>query len=155
MTTHNMQRPILFAYDGSEQAKAAIREAAAQLRPSSRALVLRVWQPTAGIPFASGAGLPSELEEGIEREAMDVAEEGAALARSVGFDATALVESAVPVWNGIVQAADDHDASLIVMGSHGRTGLERALLGSVATAVSSHGDRPVLIVHAAHADRAA
>jgi hypothetical protein len=36
------------------------------------------------------------------------------------------VESSVPVWSGIVQAADDHDASVIVMGSHGRTGLVRA-----------------------------
>jgi nucleotide-binding universal stress UspA family protein len=155
MTTRNGQRPILFAYDGSDQAKAAIREAAAQLRPGSRALVLTVWQPSAGLPFASGAGLPSDLEDSIEQEALQVAEKGAALARSVGFDATALVERSVPVWSGIVQAADDHDASVIVMGSHGRTGLVRALLGSVATAVSSHGDRPVLIVHAAAAERAA
>ena len=157
MTTPNRQRPILFAYDGSDQAKAAIREAAAQLRPSSRALVLTVWQPqpSAALGFASGAGLPSDLEERLEQEAMKEAEKGAALARSVGFDATALVESGIPVWTGIVQAADDHDASVIVMGSHGRTGVARALLGSVATAVSSHGDRPVLIVHAAAADRAA
>jgi nucleotide-binding universal stress UspA family protein len=55
---------------------------------------------------------------------------------------------------GIVQAADHHDASVIVMGSHGAPA-SRALLGSVATAVSCHGDRPVLIVHAAAADRAA
>jgi nucleotide-binding universal stress UspA family protein len=157
MTTPNRQRPILFAYDGSDQAKAAIREAAAQLRPSTRALVLTVWQPqpSAALGFAPGAGLPSDLEERLEQEAMKEAERGAALARSVGFDATALVESGTPVWSAIVRAADDHDASVIVMGSHGRTGLARALLGSVAAAVSSHGDRPVLIVHAAAADRAA
>jgi nucleotide-binding universal stress UspA family protein len=155
MTTPNRQRPIMFAYDGSDQAKAAIREAAAQLRPSSRALVLTVPQPSAALPFASGAGLPSDLEDALEQEAMKEAEKGAALARSVGFDATALVERGIPIWRAIVQAADNHDASVIVMGSHGRTGLARALLGSVATAVSSHGDRPVLIVHAAAADRAA
>jgi nucleotide-binding universal stress UspA family protein len=157
MTTPSRQRPILFAYDGSDQAKGAIREAAAQLRPSSRALVLTVWQPqpSAALSVAPGAGRRSDLEERLEQEAMREAEKGAALARSVGFDATALVERGTPVWSGIVQAADDHDASVIVMGSHGRTGLSRALLGSVATAVSSHGDRPVLIVHAAAADRAA
>ena len=157
MLTPNRQHPILFAYDGSDEAKAAIREAAAQLRPSSRALVLTVWQPqpSAALPFASGAGPPADLEERLEQEARREAEKGVALARSVGFDATALVERGIPVWNGIVQAADDHDASVIVMGSHGRTGLAPALLGSVATAVSSHGDRPVLIVHAAAADRAA
>ena len=125
MTTPNWQRPILFAYDGSEQAKAAIREAAAQLRPSSRALVLMVWQPqpSAAHPFAPGVGLPSDLEERLEQEAMKKAKKGAALARLVGFDATALVERGIPVWSGI---ADDHDASVIVMGSHGRTGLARA-----------------------------
>ena len=150
MTTPNRQRPILFAYDGSDQAKAAIREAAAQLRPSSRALVLTVWrpQPPDALAFASSAGLPSDFEDALEQEAIEEAEKGAALARSVGFDATALAERSFPVWSGIVQAADDHDASVIVMGSHGRTGLARALLGSMATAVSGHGDRPVLIVHA-------
>ena len=155
MTTHNRQRPILFAYDGSEQARAAIREAAAQLRHSSRALVTTVWQPSATLPFVSSAGLPSDIEDSIRQEAAKVAEAGAALARSVGFDATAIVETGVPVWSGIVQAAEHHDAGLIVMGSHGRTGLTRALMGSVATAVSSHSSRPVLIVHAAPAGRAA
>jgi nucleotide-binding universal stress UspA family protein len=155
MTTHDRQGPGLFAYDGSDHAQAAIRAAAAQLRPSSRALVITVWQPTAALPFVSGAGLPSEIEDGMRQEAMKLAAEGAALARSVGFDATGVVDAGVPVWNGIVQAADDHDASLIVMGSHGRTGLKRALMGSVATAVSSHSSRPVLIVRGGPASRAA
>jgi nucleotide-binding universal stress UspA family protein len=155
MTTHNRERPILFAYDGSDQAQAAIRAAAAQLRPSSRALVITVWQPSAALPFMSGAGLPSEVEDSMRQEAIKLAAEGAALARSVGFDATAVVDVGVPVWSGIVQAADHHDASLIVMGSHGRTGLKRALMGSVATAVSGHSSRPVLIVHADPASRAA
>jgi nucleotide-binding universal stress UspA family protein len=84
-----------------------------------------------------------------------VAEEGVALARSVGFNATPVLDRGVPVWRGILQAADDHDAGVIVMGSHGRSGLLRALMGTVATAVSRHGERPVLIVHAAAADRAA
>ena len=105
-------------------------------------------------PFAAGVGLPSDLEETLEQEAMKNAEKGAALARSVGFDATALVERGIPVWSRIVQAADDHDASVIVMGRTDAPA-SRALLGSVPTAVSSHGDRPVLIVHAAAADRAA
>jgi len=94
---------------------------------------------------------------------MKEAEKGAALARSVGFDATALVESGIPVWSGIVQAADarrqrHRDGVARTHRPRARAagqGLARALLGSVATAVSSHGARPVLIVHAAAADRAA
>jgi nucleotide-binding universal stress UspA family protein len=141
MTTHNRPRPTFVAYDGSDQAKAAIRAAAAQLRPLSRAFVLTVWQPFAALPFASGARLPSDLEDSIEQEATTVAEEGVALARSVGFNATPVLDRGVPVWRGILQAADDHDAGVIVMGSHGRSGLLRALMGTVATAVSRHGEQ--------------
>jgi nucleotide-binding universal stress UspA family protein len=86
---------------------------------------------------------------------MKVADEGAALACSLGFDASPLADSGVPVWSGIVRAADDHDASLIVMGSHGRTGVGLVLVGSVAATVARHTDRPVLIVHSAPQSRAA
>ena len=46
-----------------------------------------------------------------------------------------------------MQSADEHDASIVVMGSHGRTGISRVLLGSVAGAAASHTARPVLIAH--------
>ena len=87
MTTPNRQRPILFAYDRSEQAKAAIREAAAQLAAvQSSAFAHGVEpQPSAAHPFAPGVGLPSDLEERLEQEAMKKAEKGAALVRSVGL----------------------------------------------------------------------
>ena len=49
-------------------------------------------------------------------------------------------------WRGIVQAAESLPADLIVMGSHGRSGLEKLVLGSVAQAVLSHTHLPVLVV---------
>jgi nucleotide-binding universal stress UspA family protein len=155
MTDDTDTRPILFAYDGSEHAQAAIREAASQLGSARRALVLSVWQPVAALPFVAGAVASPEVEASMEREAMTTAEKGAALARSLGFDATPLADSGVPVWSSIVQVAEDHHASLIVMGSHGRTGLGLVLMGSVAATVARHTDRPVLIVHSAPRTRAA
>ena len=145
---------VLFAYDGSEQAKAAIREAARQLGTARHAIVLAVWQPYAGIPFAP-MGLPPDLEAEVEKKAIEAADEGARLARSVGFDARPLVENGEPIWRTIVDVADAQDAGIVVLGSHGRTGLGLAVMGSVASAVSHHTDRPVLIVHAPPADRAA
>jgi nucleotide-binding universal stress UspA family protein len=58
-----------------------------------------------------------------------------------------VAEQGDPVWQRIVEVADEHDASIVVMGSHGRTGISRVLLGSVASAAASHTARPVLIAH--------
>jgi nucleotide-binding universal stress UspA family protein len=47
---------------------------------------------------------------------------------------------------GILETATEQGADLIVMGSHGRRGLQRFLLGSVAQRVLSHADVPVMVV---------
>jgi len=51
-----------------------------------------------------------------------------------------------PTWKAIVDAADDHQAGLIVRGSRGRAGLGGRLAGSVAGAVAFRARQPVLIV---------
>jgi nucleotide-binding universal stress UspA family protein len=149
MTDGNRNGPIVFAYDGSEQAKASIGEAGRQLGPGRDAIVLTVWQPIATLPFG-GAASNVELEETMEREAAKVAAEGARFAASVGFAARPLTAPGGPIWRQIIDTADDHDASLVVMGSHGRTGVALALLGSVAESVARHTDRAVMIVPAHH-----
>jgi nucleotide-binding universal stress UspA family protein len=58
---------------------------------------------------------------------------------------TSLIE-APTTWRGIIQAAESVQADLIVMGSHGRSGLEKLLLGSVTQAVLTHSRIPVLVV---------
>jgi nucleotide-binding universal stress UspA family protein len=50
------------------------------------------------------------------------------------------------IYEGILDAAREFDVDLIVMGSHGRLGLEKLLLGSTAQRVLSHTSLPVLIV---------
>jgi nucleotide-binding universal stress UspA family protein len=141
-------RPVLFAYDGSAQAKAAIRQAAEQLRNGRSAIVLTVWHALAVVPFPTAIGLTSEgLEDSIEQQARRVAEEGAELARSGGFDAEPVAEQGDPVWQRIVDYAEGPDAGIVVMGSHARTGIGLVLLGSVAAATARHTDLPVLIAH--------
>jgi nucleotide-binding universal stress UspA family protein len=146
MANRNGDGPVLFAYDGSEQAKASIHEAARQLSPGRDAIVLTVWQPLAAISLRAASAAP-ELEESIQADAMGVADEGARLAGSLGFRAAPVAASGTPVWQAIVTAADDRDASILMMGSHGRTGIGLVLMGSVAAAVTRHSDRPVLVVH--------
>jgi nucleotide-binding universal stress UspA family protein len=140
--------PVLFAYDGSEYAKAGIRQAARELRPGRQAIVLTVWQPFAPSLLASGSiKLPEDLARQVQDEAREVADEGAILAREAGFDATTMVDSGEPVWQRIVAAAEDRDANMVVLGSHGRSGISAMLMGSVATAVAQHTHRSVLIAH--------
>ena len=142
------QRPILIAYDGSDFAKAAIEQAAVQLKNGRRAIVLTVWQLYSG-GFAAAVGVvPGGMRAEVERDARQVAEEGAKLAEEAGFDAEAVIETGDSVWRRIVDSADERDADIVVMGSHGRTGLSHLVMGSVAERVASHTHRPVLIAHA-------
>jgi nucleotide-binding universal stress UspA family protein len=149
----NESSPVLIAYDGSDFAKAAIAEAASQLAAGRRVIVLTVSEPLGGVPFFGAAGAPVEPEtmEGLvdaaEQSAQKIAEEGAGLARDAGFDAEPLVVIGGPVWNLIVEAADQRGADPIVIGSRGRSGIAHVLLGSVAAAVAQHSKRSVLIVH--------
>jgi nucleotide-binding universal stress UspA family protein len=154
VTAHGADRPILFAYDGSDQARATFAEAARQLGGSRRAIVMTVWQPLPTLPFGRPVVIPAEVEEAVGAQARDIAREGAALAESAGFVAIAVTRCGSPTWQAIVDAADEQDVSLVVMGSHGRTGAGLMLMGSVSAAVARHTQRPVLIVHAA-ADAAA
>jgi hypothetical protein len=94
---------VVFGYDGSELAKAAIAEVGRQLPAHRDAVVVTVWR-TFNVEFVPEPGTRS----------------------------------------------DDHDASLIVLGSRGRAGLAGFLVGSAAGAVAAHSRRPVLIVHDHH-----
>ena len=140
--------PVLFAYDGSELAKLAIFEAGRQLAPGRDALVVTVWQPfdVGFVPTVALRVNAAEIAD-VRRAAELTATEGASLAKAAGFKARGLEAEVAPTWKGIVHAASEHDASLIVLGSHGRTGLAGVLLGSVAEAVAAHSRRSVLIVH--------
>jgi len=132
--------PVIFAYDGSELAKLAIDEAARQLGTGRDALVVTVWEPFE-VGFVPVGGLQLDA-----KQIADV-RHAAELAEQAGFGARSEAIEAAPTWKGIVDVAEAHDCSLIVLGSHGRTGLASVLLGSVAEAVAAHSPRSVLITH--------
>jgi nucleotide-binding universal stress UspA family protein len=145
--------PVLIAYDGSDFAKAAVRVAGEQLG-GGRALLLTVFEPLEKIPFFGVAGVPvgSETMERLLASAREgaqkIAEEGCVLAREAGFEVEPVVVDGTPVWNKIVEVAEERDADPVVIGSRGLSGLKHVALGSVAAAVAQHSKRSVLIVHA-------
>jgi nucleotide-binding universal stress UspA family protein len=140
--------PVLFAYDGSELARLAIEEAGRQLEPGREAVVLTVWRP-----FAVGFIPPPEVEfdaaasDQVRKAAEETAAQGASMAQAAGFRAQGLEVKEAPTWKGIARAADDRDASLIVLGSRGKHSVTGMFLGSVAADVATHSRRTVLIVH--------
>lgn len=140
--------PVVFAYDGSDLAKLAIDEAGPQLAPGRDALVLTVWHPfDVGFVPAGNVRFDAAEISDVEDAAEQTAAEGAWLAQAAGFNARSAAVEGAPTWKGIVKAADEHDSSLVVLGSHGRTGLAGVLIGSVAEAVAAHSRRSVLIIH--------
>jgi nucleotide-binding universal stress UspA family protein len=147
--------PLLLAYDGSDAARRAVQHAAA-LFPGHRALVVSVTQPPA-LGSQAWAGAIETMADFVEvdRAAVDrsgaVADEGVRVARAAGLRAEPLgVVSAGPVATTLLEAADSVNATTIVMGSRGLTGVRSILLGSVSRGVLHKTVRPTLVVRPPH-----
>ena len=140
--------PVLFAYDGSDLAKLAIEEAGRQLEPGRDAVVLTVWRPY-GVGFIP----PPEVEfdaaatDEVRKAAEETAGQGASMAQAAGFRAESLAVKEATTWKGIAHVADDRDASLVVLGSHGKSGLSRRFSRQRGERRAAHSGRTVLIVH--------
>jgi nucleotide-binding universal stress UspA family protein len=140
---------ILLPTDFSECARRAVPAAADLARLlGARVICLHVvepvvppvgWTPMAGTLPAADFG--EQLDELAERElpAFSGGEE------FEGLDVEELVAHGEPAAE-IVRAARERGAGLIVISSHGRTGLGRILFGSTAEAVVRHAHCPVLVV---------
>jgi nucleotide-binding universal stress UspA family protein len=147
MPTDTNNTSILIAYDGSELAQFAIERAGEELAKDREALVLCVWQPgDVGFIPVGDRELQAAAADEVKQAAEETAEHGASLAREAGFQARSLAVEAAPVWKGIVETAEAESASIIVFGSHRRTGLVGHLLGSVTAATLAHFPRSVLVV---------
>jgi nucleotide-binding universal stress UspA family protein len=139
--------PVLFAYDGSELAALAIEQAGTQLAAGRDALVLCVWQPAdVGFVPIHQQHFDADQAAEVHQAAEETAAEGASLAIKAGFRAQSMAVKAAPTWKGIVATAAEHQASLIVIGSHRHAGLIGHLVGNVASAVIAHSKCSVLVV---------
>jgi len=138
-----MNKPVLFCYDGSDGSRSALRAAAELVTHPAEAVVSLV---RAG-SFLTDVPNEGEIDEQEAASAKRIAEEGAAGARGRGYDASARIARAdVSVVGTIGEIAEEIDARLIVCGQRGRGAIRSALLGSVSHGLSSHAQRPVLIV---------
>lgn len=143
---------ILICYDGSVDAQAAI-DRAGELLSGRPATVLTVWEGLGEVLARAGSGLAvsaldmESVDTTSERKASERAQEGVERARLAGLAGEPSVRRRTgTIWETILEAADELDADLIVLGTRGLTGLRSLLLGSVSSAVLQHTDRPVIVI---------
>lgn len=136
---------VLVPVDGSNPARAAL-EYACDHHPDARLTLLYVVDPMTDYSrYRAGPGYGREHEYGNERAKGEAVLESAREAVPEEMGVETVLESGSPART-IVAYADDNDADAIVMGSHGREGSARHLLGSVAELVVRRSAMPVTIV---------
>jgi len=148
-----MYSNIVCAIDGSDLSTKAFTHAIALAgNLGARLAAVTVTEPS--IIIAPGAemmmvdtsSIIEELDKAKAESAKGVLEEATRLASAAGIDLAVQHVPDLPAAEGIIRSAKTAGADLIVMGSHGRRGLGRLLLGSQAAEVLAHADIPVLII---------
>lgn len=140
---------ILLAVDDSQFSEAAVREVAERGHTAdSEVTVLNVIEP---MPVSAdgqvwGFALDmNAIQEEQKKAAQELVARAADTVRRAGWKVSTFVETGDPK-SSILDRAKEWKADLIVMGSHGRRGLDRFLLGSVSEAVARHAPCSVEIV---------
>lgn len=150
-----MYRRIIVPLDGSDLAGEALvhaRELAQRLSVPLhlvRVVDAYVLNRIGATGLAFDYGAVTELVEEEDQDATAFMDQQVAALRNEGLDVTGAVVHG-PVASSIVASAEGDD--LIVMASHGRTGIRRWFLGSVAEEVLRQANVPVLLVRATHDD---
>ena len=133
---------ILLATDGSPASEPASEQAIdLAIQVQARLLVVGVLATSARPSEASAGPATADSRDSLTAKAQAIVQR----AKAAGADATFLV------WEGeageaIVAAADSENADLIVVGSHGRSGVSRFFIGSVSDYVVRHAHCPVMVV---------
>jgi nucleotide-binding universal stress UspA family protein len=151
---------VVLGHDGSTYAVAA-EQLLARWPIFERVAIEVASVAQVGAPWRSGTA-PSVYGEAAEAhhqsaemstaEHARIAEESVRRLQEAGRRASAVVVAGDPAAS-LVRVADDHHADLVVVGTHGRTGFTRVLLGSVARNVMQHSAASVLIVRSPRDDR--
>jgi nucleotide-binding universal stress UspA family protein len=148
-----MTTRIVVPLDGSEVSEAALPEAIRQARAFDLPLHLvrvvdtRVLEQVGGSAAAFNYSMLGEMFSQESEDSQRYVAEAKQRLEGEGLTITTDVRVG-PIAQGILDAVQPGD--MIVMGSHGRSGLKRWMLGSVAEEVLRHSPVPVLMVKLAH-----
>ena len=136
-----MYQDLLLATDGSEATRRAT-EHAVELADSLEA-TLHIVSVSEDGPHSTENR--DQLRSDPEGEAVQAAEEAEETAAGRGLEVTTTVRHGVP-QEEIVEIAETESIDMIVVGTHGRTGLDHVITGSVAEEIVRHAPVPVVTV---------
>ncbi|WP_227376291.1 universal stress protein [Haladaptatus halobius] len=139
---------ILIPTDGSDPAKPAVEMALnlAKVHNATLHILYIVDQPVSVSGMGEGFSGLDDLLDALEKRGQQATKAIVEQARERDIETTAAVRRGNP-HDDILTYAEEYDIDVIVMGTHGRTGVKRALLGSVTENVVRHSEIPVLTVH--------
>ncbi|CAK7011209.1 TRAP-T-associated universal stress protein TeaD [Saezia sanguinis] len=143
-----MFKKVLVPIDGSAPSTKA-RQAAVEVAKmfDIPIVALYVIEPLPYVGLAE-VGVPdlAEYSSAVRAEASKVLEAVEAECKDQGVKCETVLVEAANVDQGILEQAESRDCNLIVMGTHGRRGINRLLMGSVARSVLGQSKVPVLVV---------
>lgn len=139
---------ILVPVDGSETSYAAVDKAVEIARAfNSKVTVVQVLalDPYIAAEYISAAQT-NDLIERARTSILKTLDEAKAKFSDAGIHAEARLLEGQVIYSEIAKAAKELNSDLIVIGSHGRTGLKRLFLGSVAQSILGQADVPVMVI---------
>ncbi len=140
---------VLCAVDFSEPSRLAMRTAAELARTGGASLTLQhVYESP--VHVAPPAMIPAIVQKAVTH-GQNTLGDWQAEAKRLGVDDVRVVWTEGTPWHEIAKRAREYGHDLIVLGTHGRTGLQHALIGSVAERVVRHASCPVLTIRPAPA----
>jgi nucleotide-binding universal stress UspA family protein len=143
-----MYKHLLIAVDESELAFGALKQGVALAEKlGAKVTIVTVTEPwTAVVSGDAAIGFPiDEYQRSVSAWAEDTLARARAVATKAGIDCEMVHVSDIYPADGILATASEKHCDLIVMGSHGRRGLTRLILGSQANNVVTQSTIPVLI----------
>jgi len=137
-----MYKKIMVGYDGTKFSDCALKEAIVLAKESGAELLL-VSAPEIDVEVQSLAPDANEL---IEKKASADMKLAAAKVKKAGLACETKIIVTTSAYETLVETAKKSKADLIVLGTHGRTGLMRLLMGSTTARVIGHAHCNVLVV---------
>lgn len=141
-----MGERTLVPFDGSPLSQRAL-ERAVVMHPDAEITVLHVIDPVTVVYEAEMKGLPDSetWHDRMSERARDLCADAETRAAEHDREVNTAIETGSPARK-ILEYVDEHDVEHVIMGSHGRSGVSRLVLGSVAEQVMRQSPVPVTVV---------